>query len=138
VNFRQWLNEDFWSRAYGDRYNPTTGMSDRVEFPIYKNPSPQEFQDTMEYPRLSEQRVAGLLMVNGDVYIWPRDLATHHDVLESKGLYEYVLAFYVFPIDDLVSSHSGSIANKKKYKELTGLNINDWKESPRILHMLGD
>jgi len=123
MNFRTWLiKEELWGSGEGTSYNTPTGLPRKVKFPIYKNPSSEEFKKVMSYP-MQHRSVGGLLTSDENVYIWPRDIATHYDVQKILGLWtdDYSVAFYIYPDGHLGFSHTGG-----------GKEIKNWREHPRI------
>jgi len=136
MNFQQWLiNEELWSMGEGEKYNMDTFQTSKIRFKIYKNPDPIELQNVLDVP--SESTCAGgLLMSNGDVYIWPRDFATHNHLAKKKNLINYAVAFYFYPEHGgLQFSRYGP--GRDDYESETSLYY-EWKESPKILHMIGE
>jgi hypothetical protein len=121
VNFRQWL-EKFIGNYDGSRWNDLRGDFIKTKVPTYKNPSPQELENALQHSM--EGYVGGIFMKNGDVYIWPRDYATHFSIAKQLTLGDEYLHFYVYE-DGQVNEYDPDLGD-----------WDDWKESPNVKHML--
>jgi hypothetical protein len=127
MNFRDWfLNEELLKYMDSKKWNELRHDYVKVRVPVYRNPSPDEFE-RLQHACGPRPWVGGLLTQEGDVYVWPRDVKTHNQMIENLDLPEpespnEPLHFYVYSSGELGSY---------------GKTWADWEDSPNILRMLG-
>jgi hypothetical protein len=117
------LNEELAKRLDGEIWNSLRQRYIRKPYPVYENPTPQELQNVLDYPA-ETQYAGGLLTPDDRVYIWPRDMAFHDDVISDMGLSWDSLHFYVYQDRRLSAYDEG---------ERPG-----WREAPNIKTMMGE
>jgi hypothetical protein len=153
MNFREWIiNEELWGTRDGKRWHGLKQTFVKIRYPIYRNPTPQEFQNVLDFPA-DRQYAGGFLMSNGDLIIWPRGVAEHLDVEEhvrdkSKN-YDYAVALYAYDDGQVDSSHYNTwnyeaiedyVSHHQELHELDDalrITRNIWRHDPRIQQMYG-